>query len=215
MNRTVGISEPLPMFRGGLRAEFARAAFVVQEPADIVAWATGSGTSRGDAEEGGTGASAGRAVLLSMAIQRDWSVLDELHDRCPNMAVVTLLSHASSDAYRDAIARGALSAAPRSASGSHIVAVVKAAVDGRALLPAAVLSALALPSHGSREPGALDDGERRWLVDLANGTSVDVLARRNGYSRRTMYRRLNHLYRRLGADRRESALVAAARAGII
>ena len=88
-------------------------------------------------------------------------------------------------------------------------------MNGRALLPASVLTALATRETGEQVARLLNEEERRWLVELANGASVDALAWRSGYSRRTMYRRLNHLYRRLGADRRERALVAAARAGLI
>jgi DNA-binding NarL/FixJ family response regulator len=215
MDTTVGISDSLPMFRGGLRAVLARASFVVDEPVDIVAWAVGGRSGRGDTGHDGRAGPGLRAVLLTLEIHRDWSVLDELHDRRPDMAVVTLLSQPDYDAYRDALARGALSAAPRSASGSHIVAVVKAAADGRSLLPATVLTALASSARNGRGPGALGDEERRWLLTLADGTSVEDLAWRSGYSRRTMYRRLRQLYRHLGADRREGALVAAARAGII
>jgi DNA-binding NarL/FixJ family response regulator len=212
----VGIREPLPIFRDGLRAEFTRASWIVQEPRDIVAWAEAAAPRHpkvGDDDVGGDGQ--GRAVLLSLSMARDWSVLDQLHDRCPGVIVVTLLSQPCADRYLDAFARGAMSAAPRSATGRHIVAVVKAAIDGQALLPAKVMKALTSHDEGSHDPGLLKDEERRWLADLANGESVDALAWRSGYSRRTMYRRLNQIYRRLGADRRESALVAAARSGLI
>ncbi len=208
----VGIMEPLPIFREGLRAEFVRASWVVHEPRDIVAWARGPDPPH--PRDGPTDART-RAVVLSLAAHADWTVLDELHDHAPHVAVVTLLALPSSEGYRDAIARGARSAAPRSATGRHIVAVVKAAIDGRALLPASVLTALATHDGAGHGSGLFNDEERRWLIDLANGSSVEALAWRSGYSRRTMYRRLNHLYRRLGTDRRERALVAAARAGLI
>ncbi len=211
----VGIRESLPIFRDGLRAEFTRASWIVQEPRDIVAWAGAGATAHRQAAGDDDGSHPGRAVLLSLSTDRDWSVLDQLHDRCPGVIVVTLLSQPRSDRYLDAIARGAMSAAPRSATGRHIVAVVRAAIDGQALLPATVVKALTSHDEGSHDPRLLKDEERRWLTDLANGESVDALAWRNGYSRRTMYRRLSQIYRRLGADRRESALVAAARSGLI
>lgn len=215
MDALVGIREPLPLFREGLRAEFTRASWVVHEPRDIVAWAMDGGSRCIPATENVDSSRRRRAVLLSLALKLDWSVLDELHDRCPDVAVVALLSQTYLDDYRDAIARGAMSAAPRSSTGRHIVAVVSAAFDGRALLPAPVLTAIATQETGGHAAQLLNEEERRWLVELANGESVDALAWRSGYSRRTMYRRLNHLYRRLGADRRERALVAAARAGLI
>jgi DNA-binding NarL/FixJ family response regulator len=215
VDASVGIREPLPLFRDGLRAEFTRASWVVHEPRDIVAWALAEEPRHLVFADEGAAGRRKRAVVLSLTMHGDWSVLDELHDRCPDVAVVALLPQPRSEDYRDAIARGARSAAPRSATGGYIAAVVRAAIDGRALLPASVLTLLASQEGAGREAGLVNDEEKRWLMALATGTSVDTLAWRSGYSRRTMYRRLNRVYRRLGADRRESALVAAARAGLI
>ena len=59
------------------------------------------------------------------------------------MPIVTLLEQPSDASYREALTRGALSAAPRGAACEHIVDVVRAAVEGRTLLPAKVSRALA------------------------------------------------------------------------
>jgi DNA-binding NarL/FixJ family response regulator len=210
---TVGISDPLPVFRSGLREALARGSFVVKEPVDVVAWAAARDPGPGDGRMRPEDGAGRRAVLLSLTARRDWTVLDDLHDRCPDVVVVTLLAEPRTEAYRDAIARGALTAAPRASTSTHLLAVVRAAVAGRSLLPAAVLVSLAAPALDASV--GLNDEERRWLVELANGTRIDDLACRTGYSRRTMYRRLGGVYRRLGADGRERALLAATRAGII
>jgi DNA-binding NarL/FixJ family response regulator len=205
MQATVCISDPLPVFRGGLRAALTRASFVVDEPADIVEWTVWRAA----------GAAAQRlAVLMSLATNDDWCVLDRLHDLSTDLAVVTLLPKPSHDSYRVALARGALSAAPRSAACDDIVAVVRAAVEGRSLLPGTVSTALAL-NRPAPDGMVLNEEERHWLRTLAEGASVEDLAWRFGYSRRTMYRRLNNVYRRLGTDRREGALLAAVRTHLI
>jgi DNA-binding NarL/FixJ family response regulator len=132
------------------------------------------------------------------------------------VSVVTLLPRPTADSYRDALARGALSAAPRAAASTDIVEVVRAAVRHQSLLPASVSRALA--SGGELTPAGLSqlgEEERCWLRELANGVSVEDLARRLGFSRRTMYRRLSHVYRALGTNRRERALLAALRDGVI
>ena len=211
MGTTVAISDPLPIFRGGLHAALTMASFMVCEPADIVEWTGRSPSGRGGPSSTDT---AERAVLLSLATQTDWTVLDRLHDRRPDMPIVTLLEQPSDASYREALTRGALSAAPRGAACEHIVDVVRAAVEGRTLLPAKVSRALAR-SMATSNGGMLQDDERSWLRALGEGASVENLARRFGYSRRTMYRRLNSIYRRLGADGRESALLTAVRAGLI
>lgn len=201
---TVGISDPLPVFRGGLRAALTQASFVVCEPADIVGWTRLPQANQGDR----------RAVLLSLATQTDWVILDRVHDGQSEIAVVALLQQPSNAGYRNALARGALSAAPRGATCEHIVNVVRAAVEGCALLPATVAHAMA-DSISAASAEGLKEEERRWLRALGDGASVEDLAWEFGYSRRTMYRRLSAIYRRLGADRRDAALLTAARIGLI
>ena len=57
------------------------------------------------------------------------------------------------------------------------------------------------------------DRQRLWL--LAQGATVAEVAGVEGYSARHMRRKLANLYRRLGADARVPALVAAARLGLL
>lgn len=209
MLATVGIWDPLPVFRRGLRSALTQVFFTVAEPADIVAWA------RAHPARNNTGRREQWAVLLSLTHQSDWNVLDRLIDHGADAPVVTLLQTTSAEAYRDVLRRGALSAAPRSASSDQIVAVVRAAVGGRSLLPGMVSRALANGPGRADVDQRVSNEEQRWLRVLAEGASVEELAWRFGYSRRTMYRRLNQVYRRLGTDRREGAIVAALRAGVI
>ena len=202
MGTRIGVSDPLPVFRTGLRLALIQAAFTVDEPDDVVAWADADGS---------------RSVLMSVASRSDWSVLDCLHERRPEAVVVALLHEPVRERYCEALARGAVSVLPRAATITEIVEVMRAAVEGRSLLPAEVLSDLA--RRHSRSPSErtsiLSDEERGWMRGLAEGASVEDLAWRFGYSRRTMYRRLRVVYRRLGASRRDQALVAAIRRGMI
>ena len=57
--------------------------------------------------------------------------------------------------------------------------------------------------------------EMRWLESLARGTPVMTLARDVGYSRSDMHRLLRRLYRKLGAESKEEALVRAAQWGLL
>jgi len=205
MQPTIGICDPLPVFRGGLRNALSQASFLVDEPVDILEWARRCEDPHSEL-----------GVVLSLTTRSDWLVLDQLHEQQAEVAVVTLLHQPTADGYRDALARGALSAAPRAGAITDIVEVVRAAVQRQTLLPASVSRALASgrpAATASTSP--LGEEERSWLRELASGVSVEDLAWRLGYSRRTMYRRLSNVYRRLGASRREGALLTAVREGVI
>lgn len=205
MQPTIGICDPLPIFRGGLRSALCGASFLVEEPVDILEWA-----GRSDHTDTAT------SVVLSLTTRSEWQLLDRLHEQQPGVAVVTLLQQPTAHSYRDALARGALSAAPRAATTMHIVEVVRAALHHQCLLPEAVSRALACGGDATATNASPpSEEERSWLRELANGVSVEDLAWRLGYSRRTMYRRLRRVYRILGTNRREGALVAALRDGVI
>lgn len=72
----------------------------------------------------------------------------------------------------------------------------------------------ALPFHGrTTRPGGLPPADRRLLWLLAGGASDDVIAREMGFSRRTLYRRLQVLMARLGASNRFQMALHAQRSG--
>ncbi|MER8085055.1 LuxR family transcriptional regulator [Streptomyces sp. NPDC094048] len=72
----------------------------------------------------------------------------------------------------------------------------------------------ALPFHGrTTRPGGLLPADRRVLWLLAGGAGDDVIAREMGISRRTLYRRLQILMARLGAENRFQLALQAQRCG--
>ncbi|MEV7956231.1 helix-turn-helix transcriptional regulator [Streptomyces sp. NPDC087532] len=72
----------------------------------------------------------------------------------------------------------------------------------------------ALPFHGrTTRPGGLPPADRRVLWLLAGGAGDDVIAREMGISRRTLYRRLQILMARLGAENRFQLALQAQRCG--
>lgn len=54
-----------------------------------------------------------------------------------------------------------------------------------------------------------------WLRSLADSATVGRLARLSGYSEREMYRLLNRVYSRIGAQTRTEALLIAQRRGCL
>ncbi|NEB73703.1 LuxR family transcriptional regulator [Streptomyces sp. SID14478] len=72
----------------------------------------------------------------------------------------------------------------------------------------------ALPFHGrTTRPGGLPPADRRLLWLLAGGAGDDAIARELGISRRTLYRRLQILMARLGAENRFQMALQAQRSG--
>ena len=77
-------------------------------------------------------------------------------------------------------------------------------------------AAVAVQRHiGAPSAAKLDDGQRRLLNMLANGTAIVDMAADLGYSERTIYRALDHLYRVLGVADRLQAVRKAATEGLL
>lgn len=191
----LAICDPVPLVRNGLRAACEPYGFAIEEnPVDIVKWSQ----ERPDA-----------AVVLSVANVEDWNTLKRLQLQTPDTSIVSLLDRPSADTYRRALHFGARSAIARSAPVEDIVAVLRCTSNGNGLIPAAAFAPNGL------DTASLTGEETHWLGELTRGVSVEELARAAGYSRRTMFRRLNTVYRKLGTNRRQHALIAATNRGVI
>jgi len=196
----LGVCDDLPAYRTGLRTSFATAEFLVEEPEDPVEWAARPGD---------------RALLLTVDREPSWEVLSSVCRARASLVVVALLADPSCRRYRDALALGARSAVARKAEPVHVVEVLRAAVRSEAVLPVEVVGALVAGGSGGSLASEVLDEEAVWLQELACGVDVDELAWRHGFSRRTMYRRLGALYRRMGVSRRTEALVRATQLGLL
>jgi len=130
-------------------------------------------------------------------------------------ALVVLLRELTPEAYATALERGAVGVVGRDSSIVEIVAVVRAAVANRVLLPPTVARWLATRRRRRRADGVVSVQEAQWLQALATGQTVADLARSAGYSERELYRRLRNVYGRLGAAGRAEALVRATYLGIV
>jgi DNA-binding NarL/FixJ family response regulator len=193
----VAIRDPLPSFRLGLAQALDDGGFPLIELPE---------------RDGGIPAEVG-LLLLSIRSSADWALLSRLCKRRLELQVVALLDAPSATNYRTALRLGATSAMPRDVEPSSVVTVVRALTAGEALVPAAVALAVIDATDGHGNGNVPSDQEIRWLRCLAEGMPVARLALEEGYSVRSMYRRLAQAYRRLGAPNRMQALVRAAEAG--
>jgi DNA-binding NarL/FixJ family response regulator len=189
----VVVVDPLPMFRQGAEAVLSAAGHVVDVQDDVLAWAR----HRHDG-----------VVLLSLLTDDDWELLTRLRRE---VAVVALLDGEQAAVGVRAVWAGATAVLPRDAPAAALLRTVEATADGQAVLPVAVVAALASGPSASRVPLAAE--KLQWLRELAGGTTVAQVADAAGYSEREMFRLLKALYREMGVGNRMQALLLAKELG--
>lgn len=191
----VAVLDPLPMYQQGVAATLAEAGHIVEVPADPLAWLRRMSCA---------------VVLLTLSCQSDWELLTQLGESNASVAVIALLDEESPALGVRAVRAGARSVLLRRATAAALRRAVDAAMDGQAVLPAAVLAALGASSD-IPGPGQLIPSTRQleWLRQLAAGSTVTHLATRAGYSERAMFRLLQALYRQIGVRTRIEAVMMA------
>ncbi|MBG0568450.1 response regulator transcription factor [Actinoplanes aureus] len=194
----IAVADPLPVFRRGVMAILRDAGFETEAPDDLVAWVRGHQAT---------------AALVTVCSESDWQLLETLHRASADVVLVALLEQVTvADSVR-ALRAGASCVVPRDTSPSALQEAFGAAVRGQSLVSIEVLRALTVPSGTAPAPAPASNqpspDERKWLRELARGTTVGRLASDVGYSERMMFRLLRDLYTRLGADNRTDALIKA------
>ncbi|GAA4949084.1 hypothetical protein GCM10023334_062530 [Nonomuraea thailandensis] len=193
MSIRIAVSDPLPVFRRGLKATLDGDGRRVDEPDDLLTWARGKERPA--------------AVLLTLGSAADWSLLSQLVEAEPGLLVIAVLDEAGEETYVNALTAGAVGAVPRDARPEAVRQVVEAAVRGTSLLPAGVVRALVARAAGGRAGGVPSAREIEWLRRLSQGTTVGRLADEVGYSERAMFRQLSDLYAKLHVKNRMEALM--------
>jgi DNA-binding NarL/FixJ family response regulator len=194
----VAVRDPLPLFTQGVVAALADADVDVDTPVDVLGWVT----------EG-----IGRAVILTLGGESDWTLLAAIRERDPRIPILVLLDDASVTPSVAAVGMGANSVLARNCSTCMLRRTMWMMLSGGAVVPADVLRSLAAqvsPPDASPPPS---DEALGWLRDLAGGATVAALAARAGYSERAMFRLLRDLYVGLGVRNRTEALMLAQERG--
>ena len=192
MHCSIGVWDPVPLFRSGLCSALGASAAEVQ-PESLTEWARGDGAE---------------VAVISIVVGDDWRLIPRLLCERKDLAVVALLEWSSQAGVRQALKLGATAALPRSVGISEVVGVVGSARAGFAVIPR-------WSARGAPGDDEWSEEERGILEALADGESVTELACHLGYSRRTAARRLSGIYDRLGVSRACEATLAAARLGLI
>jgi DNA-binding NarL/FixJ family response regulator len=187
------------MFQQGVAAALFETDYTVEIPPDVLAWLRPGRRN---------------LVLLTLASEHDWEVLGRLRDAKAAHVVIALVGEDSVVLGVRAVRGGARSVLPRGVTAVTLRRTVEATIDGQAVLPAAVSTALARGAlAGVTTPRAPAPQQLSWLRQLAAGATVAQLADRVGYSERAMFRALQSLYKEMGVRTRIEALIRAQEQG--
>jgi DNA-binding NarL/FixJ family response regulator len=193
----VAIDDPSPTFRRGLAHVLREAGMFAVEPADLRSW---------------VGPAAHRAVVMTVDGPARLHTITDLVDRQAALVVVALVQDLEGDAAAAALRAGAAAVAHHDDLPDRLIEVVSYALNGDALLPVDLARVLAhSPPVGAAERIGLTADEVGWIDDLARNRSVARIAADAGVSERTMYRRLDHLFHRIGVHNRIEAVAWATR----
>lgn len=187
----VAIAHPSPAYRRGLAAAFNGDEFRVEDPTDVGRWLQ-----------------PGRMVVVA-----DGSEHAVLAARPRGALVVVLLPDVDPDRYRRVLAAGADGVAHVDSQPVMIADIAQSAVAGEIVLPAEVARRLA----GRPRPTTIDLSaeERRMLQRLSEGATIVQLAEEFYLAERSVRRRLQNIYVRLGASGRAEALKLVSQLGLV
>jgi DNA-binding NarL/FixJ family response regulator len=109
-----------------------------------------------------------------------------------------------------AFCAGVAAVVPVGSDPEEIVQTVLDAEAGRVRLPMRLVRALFPATQiGTEPPPPLSPAEVAFLRLVAGGATVATMAREAHVSQRTMYRRLDELFKRLGVESRVAAVARA------
>jgi DNA-binding NarL/FixJ family response regulator len=193
----IGVADSVPIYRRGLASVCEQAGL-----AAIELTPTAEAVSETELA----------ALTVVLRSESEWMLLARSSAELPERPTVAVLPTLEAVLVERAFSAGATGVMEMSASIDHAAGVIRAALEGRALLPRDVEKQLAT---GEPRPGLPSSTELEWLRLLASGLRVAELADRAGYSEREMYRRLSRLYSRLGVQGRTQALLYVERLGLL
>ncbi|WP_157441211.1 helix-turn-helix domain-containing protein [Actinoplanes awajinensis] len=188
----LAVVDPLPLYRQGVSAALADLGYTVDAPEDPLTWVRRTPG----------------LLLLTLLTENDWLLLNQLRTAAVNHHLIAVLTSDSVSLGARAIRAGAQSVLDRAVTDEVMRRTVVATLDGQAVMPAAVATALTAGTVAApRSDPALSAEQLAWLRQLAAGMTVARLAHAAGYSERAMYRLLQALYRQLGVRTRIQALM--------
>ena len=188
-----------PVYRRGLFDMLRERGYLPAEPVSVEEWASRTPHT---------------ASLIGVITREDLLTLRRVVDTVHDGIVVGLLKDPEPHTYVAGLLLGADALVDMDASAEQIARTLEAAWRHEVLLPRQIALEVARGLHDSQVL-IVDEARLNWLRRLAEGTTVEQLAREVGYSRRAMFRQLELLYREMGAPCRTAAILTAARCGLL
>lgn len=187
------VLHPSASFRRGLGAALAGDSFALDAPENLSEWLADTGR---------------RVVVVA-----DGSEATVMVESGSWTTTVVLVATLELDAYRRALAAGAHGVAHVDADPDTIAHVVRAAIAGEVVLPAEIARRLA----GRPQPKELQltPEEVSLLQRLSDGATVVQLADDFFLAERSIRRRLQNIYIRLGVTGRAAAVKRASQLGLL
>jgi two-component system, NarL family, nitrate/nitrite response regulator NarL len=139
-----------------------------------------------------------------------------IRQAAPRTRVVAMSGDEDPRPAVDALRAGAEGFLPKSSEAADLLQPLLAILDGWAVLPSELLTALLTPVRGVRPaPADLDEQERRLLQFIAAGATTTEIGIRLHVSERTVKRLTATLLRKLRVSSRTEAAALAGSAGIL
>lgn len=201
MSATIAICDPSPTFRRGLASLLRESGHHPVEIDELDAW---------------TATPANRALVLALDGPSPVDGLAALTRDRPDLIAVAVLPTYDGDAAAAAFRAGATAVIHRNDDAAHLLEVIHHALNGHTLLPVDLAHLLAnTPPIDATDQIGLTANELDWIRRLAAGDTVAKIAADTGFSERTMYRRLEQVFRRIGVHNRMDAAAWATRHGYL
>lgn len=201
------VRDVIPAYRRGLMDALKIAGYEVAEPEDVLNWLAQFRAARGVSD-------CRFAILHSIREEEDFVTLGRIQKFDPRVRTVALLLENTSERYARVLSAGASGAVCYGANPTEIIKTLIATLEGAVRLPHSIVDEL-LSQFTDKRSVVLDNQSVRTLNKLAAGLSIAEISREEHASERTMHRRMKAIYRRLGAENRYEAIVAAVKHGFI
>lgn len=155
-----------------------------------------------------------RAVaIIDLTDSSGRTLLRRLRESGSDMVVLGLVEGSEAQAYAEGLQRGASNVVSKQAHPNVIIDAVHAALTGRVVLPAKVVSELTRAAAAPRP--RLAGNDLKLLRLMAAGRPMSKIARELHVSERTLYREASRLARTMGAKTRAETIVKAAQLGLL
>ena len=146
---------------------------------------------------------------LMMPVMDGVAATKAIHERCPEVRVITLTSFKEKELVEGALKAGAISYLLKNVSADELVAAIRGAVSGQPRLSPEAAQVLIQDIREPKQNYGLTDREKEILGLMIEGLPNDAIAARLVLSRSTVKFHVSNILSKLGAATRTEAVALA------